>query len=90
MFVGTSILFKPSVDCNECATGTTYVLISCEDLSNITTRVLVQLLVVAKDYDGDIDGTEDGKLMRLLEKTAFALEKGSIDRIALAIILVAL
>lgn len=51
----------------------TYVLVSGENLSNIATGVLVKLLVVAKYYDGDIDGAEDGKLMCLLEKTTFAL-----------------
>jgi hypothetical protein len=64
----------------------TYILISCEDLSNIATRVLVQFLVVAKDYNCDIDGTKDGKLMRLFEKTAFALEKCTIGA-SLAVIL---
>lgn len=31
---------------------------------------------MAKDYDRDVDGTEDRKLVRLLEETAFALEEG--------------
>jgi hypothetical protein len=62
-------------------------LVPCEDLSNIATRILVQLLIVAKDYNRDIDGTEDGKLMRLLEKTTFALQKCTIERVALAVIL---
>ena len=31
---------------------------------------------MAKDDDGDIDGAEDGELVRLLEETAFALEEG--------------
>jgi hypothetical protein len=53
-------------------------LISRQDLSNITTRVLVQLLIIAKDYNRDIDRAEHGKLMRLLEKTSFALEKSTI------------
>jgi hypothetical protein len=54
-------------------------LVSCEDLSDITTGVLVQLLIVAEYYNCDIDGTEDGKLMRLLEETSFALEKCSVE-----------
>jgi hypothetical protein len=55
-------------------------LVSCQDLSNITTRVFVQLLIIAKDYDGDIDGTEDGKLMRLLEQATFALKERSVGK----------
>lgn len=56
--------------------GTSIVLISRQDLSNITTRVFVQLLVISKDYDGDIDRAENRKLMCLLEKTPFALKEG--------------
>ena len=39
---------------------------------------------MAKDDDGDIDGAEDGELMRLLEQPAFSLEEGdgSINRIS--------
>ena len=59
-----------------------YVLISGQDLSNITTRVFVQLLIITKDYDGDIDGAENGELMRLLEQAAFALEEGSAETLA--------
>lgn len=55
--------------------GSSIVLVSGENLSNIATRVLVELLVIAKYYDGDIDRAEDGKLMCLLKKTTFALEK---------------
>jgi hypothetical protein len=54
-------------------------LISRQNLSYITTRVFVQLLVIAKYDDRDIDGAEDGQLMRLLEQTAFALEESSVD-----------
>jgi len=31
---------------------------------------------MAEDDDSDVDGAEDGKLMRLLEQAAFALEEG--------------
>jgi len=31
---------------------------------------------VAEYDDGDVDGTEDGQLMRLLEQTALALKEG--------------
>jgi hypothetical protein len=57
-------------------------LISSQDLSNITTRVFVQLLIISKDYDRDIDRAENGELMRLLEQAAFALEEGSAERLA--------
>jgi hypothetical protein len=56
--------------------GTPIVLISRQDLSNIATRVFVQLLIISKYYDRDIDRAENRELMRLLEKTTFALEKG--------------
>jgi hypothetical protein len=55
-------------------------LVSSQDLSNITTRVFVQFLVIAEDDDRDIDGTEDGELMRLLEQATFALKEGSEGR----------
>lgn len=57
----------------------TYVLISRQDLSNIATRVFVQLLIISKYYDGDIDRAENGELMRLLEETTLALKKGSVN-----------
>lgn len=56
--------------------GSSIILISSQDLSNITTRVFVQLLIITKDYDSDIDRAENGELMRLLEQAAFALEEG--------------
>jgi hypothetical protein len=49
---------------------------AADDLLNVRRRVLVQFLIVSKDDHGDIDGTEHGKLMRLLEQAAFALEEG--------------
>jgi hypothetical protein len=55
-------------------------LVSVQDLSNITTRIFVQLLIIAKDYDRDINGTENGELMRLLEQAAFALKERSVGR----------
>lgn len=55
-------------------------MVSCQDLCNITTRVFVQLLIIAKDYDCDIDGTEDGELMRLLEQATFALKERSVGK----------
>jgi hypothetical protein len=55
----------------------TYKVVALQYLSNIARRVLVQLLIVSEYYNCDIDRAEDGKLMRLLEKSAFALEEGS-------------
>lgn len=60
------------------ASSCTYVLEPPNCVIDITRRVFIQFLVVAKYYHSDIDGTEDGELVRLFEKTAFALEKGSI------------
>jgi hypothetical protein len=39
----------------------------------------VQLLIVPEYNNRDIDGTEDGELMRLLEETSFALEESTIQ-----------
>jgi hypothetical protein len=39
---------------------------------------------VPEDDDRDVDGAQDGQLVRLLEKTAFALEEG--DRSVTSII----
>ena len=47
---------------------------------DISRRVLVQLLVVSKDDDGDIDRAEDGELMRLLEQPSLALQKSDRPR----------
>jgi hypothetical protein len=55
---------------------TSIVLVSGQDLSNITTRVFVQLLIIPKYYDRNIDRAENGELMRLLEQATFALEEG--------------
>lgn len=48
-----------------------------QDLSNIRRRILVQLLVVSKYYDRDVDRAEDGKLMCLLEEPTFTLQERS-------------
>jgi hypothetical protein len=55
-------------------------LVSRQDLSNVTTRIFVQLLIISKDYDRDIDRAENGKLMRLLEQATFALEERSVGK----------
>jgi hypothetical protein len=55
----------------------TYELVSGQNFSNIATRILVQLFVVAKDDHGNVDRAQNRQLMRLLEQASFALEKGS-------------
>lgn len=50
-------------------------MISVERVTDLTGRVLVEFLVVAKDNDGDIDRAEHGELMSLLEETTLALQK---------------
>ena len=55
-----------------------YIIVSRQDLSNVTTRIFVQFLIVAKDYDRDIDGAENGELMRLLKQATFALKECSV------------
>lgn len=56
----------------------TYIGISGDQLAHVTRRVLVEFLVLAKDEDGDIDGTKDGEFVSLLEETALALQKGAV------------
>lgn len=55
--------------------GTAMVLVPGDEISHIRRRVLVELLVVAKDEDGDIDGAEDGQLVGLFEQTALSLQE---------------
>lgn len=45
---------------------------------DVTGRELVKFLVVAENYDSYVDGTENGEFVRLLEKTAFALQECSV------------
>ena len=56
--------------------GAAIVLEAADDLVDVGGGVLVQLLVVAEDDDGDVDGAEDGELVGLLEEAALALEEG--------------
>lgn len=55
----------------------THILKSTNGLVDIARREIIQLFIMAKNDDGNIDGTEDGKLMRFLEQASFALQKGS-------------
>jgi hypothetical protein len=52
-------------------------LVAANGLIDVARGELVQLLVVAEDDDGDIDGAEDGQLMGLFEQAAFALQKSA-------------
>lgn len=54
----------------------THILKPCYRLVYVAGRVFVQLLIVAEDDDGDVDGAQHGELMRLLEQAALALEEG--------------
>lgn len=56
-------------------TSKTYILKTSDCLIYIARREFVKLFVVAKDDDCHVDRAENGKLMRLLEKTAFTLEE---------------
>lgn len=56
----------------------TYKFESRDGVIDIARGELIQLLVVPKNNDGDVDRTEHGKLMRLFEQTAFALEKSPV------------
>lgn len=51
--------------------------VSRDQLSHVTGRVLVQLLVLAKDEDGHIHRAKHRELMCLLEQTALALQEGA-------------
>lgn len=53
-------------------------MISANCLVYVARRKLVQFLIVTKDDDSDVDLTEDGELMRLLEEAAFALQKSAV------------
>lgn len=57
----------------------THVLISGNEVSHVCGRILVELLVITKDEDGDINRAQHGELMRLLEQTAFSLQKGAVN-----------
>lgn len=59
----------------------THVLIASKRLRHFTRGVLIQLLVVAKDDNGDIDRTKNGEFMRLLEETTLSLQKRAVQGI---------
>jgi hypothetical protein len=53
----------------------TYELVSGNEVAHIARGVLINLLVVAEDEDGDIDRAQDGELVSLLEQATLALEE---------------
>ena len=57
--------------------GFSYKVVTLQNFTNITGRVLIQLLVVPKYDDCNINGAKNGELMRLLKEATFALQKGS-------------
>lgn len=57
----------------------TYIGVATQDGAHFARRVLEELLVVAKNDDGNIYRAEHGKLMSLLEETALAFQKGAVD-----------
>jgi hypothetical protein len=54
----------------------TYELVPGNEVAHIARGVLINLLVVAEDEDGDVYRAQDGELMSLLEQATFALEEG--------------
>jgi len=56
-----------------------YVLKTSNGVVDIARGELVQLLVVSKYDNGDIDLAEDSQLKCLLEQTTLALEESSTD-----------
>ena len=57
----------------------TYVLVSTNIFIDIAGREFIELLIVAEDDDGNIDGAEDGQLMGLFEQAGFALEESAVE-----------
>lgn len=82
VLIGSAMLWQSQFRCLfECYCmgylyGATYILVSGNEVAHVRGRILVELLVVSKDEDGDIDGAEHGELVCLLEQAALALEKG--------------
>lgn len=59
-------------DCPGCPT---HILVSSQDVGNVTRRELIQLLVVTEYYDSDIDRTQYRQLVSLLEQATLSLQK---------------
>lgn len=56
-----------------------------DGLVDVAGRKLIELLVVAKDDDSDVDGAEDAQLVCLLEQAAFTLQEGAATKKPLAL-----
>lgn len=52
-------------------------MVASDGLVDVARGELVELLVVAKDDDGNVDRAEHGELMSLLEQAALALQEGA-------------
>lgn len=80
VLVGAAVLFSVSVwDFVVRSEGETHIGIATQDGAHFARRVFKELLVVAENNDGNIYRAEHGKLMSLLEETAFAFQKGAVD-----------
>ena len=66
----------------------THVLISSDCLIDVARGELIQLLVVPKDNNSHVDGTQYGQLVRFLEETALAFKECSVSDAALALSIV--
>lgn len=82
MLVCAGILEEVSQPERMASADGTYVVEAGHDIRHVAARILVELLVVAKDNDGDIDGAEDGQLMGFFKETALAFEKGAGDGVS--------
>ena len=73
-FVSTLVILIVIISALICKVSRTFVLMcaaivleSSYDIVDVIRGVFVELLVVTKDDDGDIDLTQDGKFVRFLE-----------------------
>lgn len=62
-----------------------YILETTDSLVDVARRELIELLVVAKDDDSDVDGAEHAQLVCLLEQAAFTLQEGAATQKPLAL-----
>lgn len=84
VFVCAAILYSVSRVSQQCARAA-YILEAGDGLVDVAGRELVELLVVAKDDDCDVDGTEYTQLVCLLEQAAFALQESAATKKPLAL-----
>ena len=55
----------------------TYIGEASDSVIDVARGILVQLLVMTEDYHSNVNRTQNGELVGLLEKTSFALKEGS-------------